>query len=433
MYELPAPTRDQNRARLATYLGPAPNIGPKAIYFTYDGANVRSTSTFRFIAMPDDHRDPTTLQPNIENDSRPWPIDFLAPPPDANEQQQEPLVEQPFGEQPLVEQPLTKQPLGEPRAQRPQRRAAARTLFDPSPTAGGDRAWHSMVADSLDADSDCHVEPINDIITTTDVILDAHDEPVRPIDILDGTAPANLNEAMRPENVDACMPAFQECVDGFNTHNTIEVVSIDDVPENERIYVSGVTLSFKRDGTLKDRWHFNGAGVNASRAADESPLSVNYETPCSSSPTASYTSFKVLCAHAGRHGMTIIQNDVNDAYLLSGAEKVYYMRFPCGYTRYLKAVYLDDLPYHPHTHVCKVIGNIWGHPDAGRIWNDEIVPVITDMGFVPTPMDDQFFYRFEPTGLAAGCRFFHGASLKTATNRLSTGPFNLASVVGTWS
>lgn len=87
---------------------------------------------------------------------------------------------------------------------------------------------------------------------------------------------------------------------------------LDDAPHDARIYNSGVSLSYKRDGTAEGRWFFDGRGVNKTRSADESPSDIDADSSCSSSPTAGYNSFKVVAAHAGHRGITLLQDDIYD-------------------------------------------------------------------------------------------------------------------------
>ena len=124
------------------------------------------------------------------------------------------------------------------------------------------------------------------------------------------------------------------------------------------------------------------------------------DTPHSSSPTCTYGAFRFTLGHAAQHGHVLLQNDVDDAYLNSRAESLVIMRFPFGFETYLFYHYGPDRsawPYDPRTHVCVVYGNIWGHPDAGRIWDAAFTRLLTDvLMFTPTPLDPRLFFRYEP-------------------------------------
>ena len=172
-------------------------------------------------------------------------------------------------------------------------------------------------------------------------------------------------------------------------------------------HYSGVRLCRKRpndeypDGQPKCRWFLGGDSIKRVRAdeAGESPALVDFDTPHSSSPTCSYTAFKFLLAHAAYHEFPTLQNDVDDAYLNERAESLVVMRFPFGFSEYLFHRYgpRRAWPYDPRTHVCVVYGNIWGHPDAGRIWDAAFTRLLTDvLMFTPTPLDPRLFFRYEP-------------------------------------
>ena len=55
------------------------------------------------------------------------------------------------------------------------------------------------------------------------------------------------------------------------------------------------------------------------------------------------------------------------------------MRFPYGHADWMRREFGADRsawPYDPEKHVLAVDGNIWGHPDAGAIWFDVMMPFL---------------------------------------------------------
>ena len=76
-------------------------------------------------------------------------------------------------------------------------------------------------------------------------------------------------------------------------------------------------------------------------------------------------------------------------------------RFPHGYRKYLDRRYPDGIPFDIEDSVFYIEGNLWRHPDAGRIAYEEISPFLLSLGFSPSPSDDCFFIRGRPYPLTS--------------------------------
>ena len=381
-FEMPAPPSSSDRAILATYLGPSPDHGPGAIWFLTDKTTVRATASFRYIAPPGAHLDATTLRPAGRDG--PLPVD----------------------ERPAA--PPTTRPPTAPPPRRSTRTTARRTQLDPSPQTGGDAAWRdpasALVAPPAPVFRGTHADQPALYDTpdarTAEAAHHPTNETAQPTP--DPAVPTSLRRACEPEHAATWVPAFESQLDAFRRHDTATPILRSDVPPGADIARSGVNFRLKRNGTGKARFFYDGSGVNAARRADPSYGAVSNATPRSSSPTAGYSALVFLCAVTAHFGSTILQDDINDAYLLGRRAAPVFMSFPYGMDAYMHHAHGDRAgwPYDPATHVLRVDGNIWGHPDAGAIWHAVIYPFLTSaLGFTPTPLDPCLLYRHEPSGI----------------------------------
>ena len=382
-FEMPAPPSSFDRAILATYLGPAPSHGPGAVWFLTDKATVRATASFRYIAPPGAHLDATTLRPASRDG--PSPVDERPAAP------------------PTISPPATPAP---PR--RSTRPTARRAQLDPSPQPGGDAAWRDpasvLVAPPAPIFRGTHADQPALYDTPDARAAEAAHHPTSETaqPTPDPAVPTSLRRACEPEHAATWIPAFESQLDAFRRHDTATPIPLSDVPPGADIARSGVNFRLKRNGTGKARFFYDGSGVNAARRADPSYGAISSATPRSSSPTAGYSALIFLCAVTAHFGSTILQDDINDAYLLGRRATPVFMSFPYGMDAYMHHAHGDRAgwPYDPATHVLRVDGNIWGHPDAGAIWHAVIYPFLTGaLGFTPTPLDPCLLYRHEPSGI----------------------------------
>ena len=380
-WDAPSPPSSYDRAIIGTYIGPATDRGAGAIWFLTDKTTVRSTSSFRYLAPPNAHLDSTTLRP-----------------PDSD------------GPAPVDERPAPAEPAATEAPQRRSTRAAARPpQFDPSPTAGGDAAWRDaasvLVSPPASAFHGTHADQPSLYDNPDARAAEAAHHPTgeaAPPPTPDPAVPTSLREACEPEHAATCIPAFQDQVDSFRLHDTATPVLRVDVPPDTDIARSMVNFRIKRNGTCKSRWCYDGSKVNKTRRRDPDYGSFSSATPRSSSPTAGYGSLVLLCAVTAHFGHICLQDDINHAYLQGRRAEPVFMHFPYGFSDYMRHVHGNDRsswPYDPNTHVLRVDGNIWGHPDAGAIWHAVIYPFLTGtLGFTPTPLDPCLLYRHEPNG-----------------------------------
>ena len=84
------------------------------------------------------------------------------------------------------------------------------------------------------------------------------------------------------------------------------------------------------------------------------------------------------------HGWASHQLDFVMVYPQAPAEKPLYMRLPQGYQ--CKGITKD-------THALKLIGNIYGQKQAGRVWNKYLDESMKEVGFTPSDYDPCLYYK----------------------------------------
>ena len=386
-YNSTRPNASYDRGLVATYLGPATDYGPGAVYALLNKQTVRVVASFKFLALPGHHLDPKTLRP--------------------------PGVERPM--------PIDRHPaISEHEPERPARSARTRTprrLFNPG-QGGADAAWRDNAAPvnvtiaSAPDPAAILVEPPHRVFAGTELdqpaLYDnddaraaaaAHYPDGEAAPVVEPEAPTTLKAALAGDDAEAWCAAYVKQLDAFEEHDTCHPILCEDVPPNATIARSCMTFTVKRDGTKKARLCFDGSKVEKERRSKPDYGSVSSTTPRASSPTASYTSLTFLCAAAAHYGSTITQDDIDSAYLIGRRPTTAYMRFPYGHADWMRREFGADRsawPYDPEKHVLAVDGNIWGHPDAGAIWFDVIMPfLLNELGFTPTPLDPCLLVRWD--------------------------------------
>jgi len=229
-------------------------------------------------------------------------------------------------------------------------------------------------------------------------------DPIENRDAIYPGLPRNIKEALEGPDADKWYHAYDKMIRAFEANKTWRPMRKKDVPHGTPSFDLGTTLSKKRGtGLEKIRVHVNGQRINNERARrdGDAPAEASTEHYRSSSPVASYESLCCQVAYAAATGQVLLQDDINDFYLLTRNEEPYTARFPPGFRKYLERRYPDGIPFDIDDSVLYIEGNLWGHPDAGRIAYEEISPFLRSLGFSPSPSDDCFFIRARPYPLTS--------------------------------
>ena len=92
-------------------------------------------------------------------------------------------------------------------------------------------------------------------------------------------------------------------------------------------------------------------------------------------PVALYATLRTLLAHCAADGMTILQLDIETAFLNGEVEEEIYLRQPKGYER-------GDT-----TKVCRLVKALYGLKQAARAWHKKLDAVLASAGFTPCDAD----------------------------------------------
>jgi len=92
-------------------------------------------------------------------------------------------------------------------------------------------------------------------------------------------------------------------------------------------------------------------------------------------PVARYATLRTLLAHCAAEGMTILQLDIETAFLNGEVEEEIYVRKPKGYER-------GDT-----TKVCRLVKALYGLKQAARAWHKKLDAVLASAGFTPCDAD----------------------------------------------
>jgi hypothetical protein len=209
----------------------------------------------------------------------------------------------------------------------------------------------------------------------------------------------SLRQAMSPRLRDEWLPAVLKQAKTLERYETFVPVRKNQVPAGATIIHMACDLTIKRSGDKRARvFACELKGTRPPVASGEAGPHV----PTHSSPAPGYTAVKLIVCHGAHYVYVLEKDDVNDAYL-NGARRStpIYAYFPAAWSCYLEVVYGPDRaawPYDPAVHVAAIWGNIPGAVDAGAIWREAIHPVIVDLGYSSTPLNEALYVRLEPSG-----------------------------------
>ena len=143
-----------------------------------------------------------------------------------------------------------------------------------------------------------------------------------------------------------------------------------------------IVFTIKRDGRYKTRIVL-GAGKNKLGLLD-----LGFGRTFA--PTARVTTFHFLCSLAAAKGLTIRGGDIKQAYKLGKwpeTMKKVLAHMPPGYHKYY-----DGIPY------CCEVGNLYGHPVAGRNWWLRLLEFLLADGFTQSEHDPCLFLKHGENG-----------------------------------
>ncbi|MEM8559735.1 MAG: hypothetical protein AAGG50_18090 [Bacteroidota bacterium] len=256
---------------------------------------------------------------------------------------------------------------------------------------------------------------ISDTTVTADV--DAEPDSGRiycDLEPPDPSAPRSMREALTRDDAAKWDTSIAKEYGAYIDFGAIQPTPRDDVPSDAEIYNTIDNYRYKRDGTCKTRLCLDGRGVHCRDAAhaadrddhdDEAPHSSTARTRVYSSSQADPTCVLLFIACCVRYGYTIVaEGDAVAAYLqgakLPSAYKCY-MRPPRFLKDWFRRCFGDPMhwPYDPYHTLWLVVRPVYGHPIAGRLWEETFSTFIIDeLHFVRSTFHPCFFVRIESDG-----------------------------------
>jgi hypothetical protein len=122
------------------------------------------------------------------------------------------------------------------------------------------------------------------------------------------------------------------------------------------------------------------------------------------SPTVRQDSLKVVLAIAAQRNYNILQFDYKTAYLNSKMKELVYMEIPPGFDikrliqiskkkKKSNDISYDEYQRSPQNFVLRVDKAIYGTPQAGRYWNEDISKFLTSLGYTAFEKDKCIFMK----------------------------------------
>jgi len=188
-----------------------------------------------------------------------------------------------------------------------------------------------------------------------------------------------LHQALRQPDSRQFIQAVVKEINGHVDRNHWALVKRCEVPDDVEVLPSVWSMRRKRDLTTgavakhKARLNLHGGkqeyGINY------------YETYA---PVVTWFAIRLLIVFGLLFGWALRQVDFVMAYPQAPIEMDMFMELPQGIE--VKGANSKD-------HVLKLLANIYGQKQAGRVWNAFLVEKLREIGFTPSLVDDCVFYR----------------------------------------
>ena len=187
------------------------------------------------------------------------------------------------------------------------------------------------------------------------------------------------HQAMRQQDAPQFVDAIVKEVNGHVDNNTWELVPRKEVPESQEIVPSVWSMRRKRDLTTGEvvKWK---ARLNLH--GGKQTYGVNYYETWS--PVVGWFSVRLLICFALIQKWSIRQVDFVQAFCQAPIEMDMYMELPHG---------ISVKGGSNKTHVLKLLANIYGQKQGGKIWHDYLVDKLISIGFSRSSVDSCVFYR----------------------------------------
>ena len=188
-----------------------------------------------------------------------------------------------------------------------------------------------------------------------------------------------LQQALKQHDAKLFVEAVVKEINGHVENRNWDLVHRDTVPKDAQVVPSVWAMQRKRDLTTnevkshKARLNLHGGkqiyGMNY------------YETYA---PVVTWFAIRLIVTFGIIFHWALRQVDFVMAYPQAPIEEDIYMELPQG---------IDTATGNSKDHVLKLLKNIYGQKQAGRVWNSHLVEKLASIGFHPSLIDDCVFYR----------------------------------------
>ena len=188
-----------------------------------------------------------------------------------------------------------------------------------------------------------------------------------------------FHQAMQQPDASEFVKAVVKEVNGHTKQNHWKLVPRSEVPDDCDVIPSVWSMRRKRDITTneiskyKSRLNLHGG---------KQVFGLNYfET---FAPVVTWFAIRLMLIVALLFMLALRQIDFVQAYPQAPIETDMYMELPHG---------IETACGKPKDHVLKLLSNLYGQKQAGRVWNSYLVEKLGAIGFKPSLIDDCVFYR----------------------------------------
>ena len=188
-----------------------------------------------------------------------------------------------------------------------------------------------------------------------------------------------FQQALKQPDAEQFVHAIVKEVNGHVENNHWELVTRDAVPNDAQIVPSVWSMRRKRDLTTNEvKSHKARLNLHGGKQV----FGMNYfETYA---PVVTWFAIRLMIIFGIIFSWSLRQVDFVMAYPQAPVENDIYMELPQG---------IRTATGNSKDHVLKLLRNIYGQKQAGRVWNSYLVDKLTSLGFTASLIDDCVFFR----------------------------------------
>jgi hypothetical protein len=188
-----------------------------------------------------------------------------------------------------------------------------------------------------------------------------------------------LQQALRQHDAKLFVDAVIKEINGHIDNKNWELVHQDTVPEDAQVVPSVWAMQRKRD-LVTNEVKSHKARLNLHGGKQIYGMNY-YETYA---PVVTWFAIRLIITFGIIFQWALCQVDFIMAYPQAPIEEDIYMELPQG---------IKTATGNSKDHVLKLLKNIYGQKQAGRVWNSHLIEKLTSIGFHPSLIDDCVFYR----------------------------------------